>query len=121
MACSAAALRFEEAARANGDFQVGVGGADEPGVGGFWTGAAEASDGAVLDGGEELGLHGVGKQGDLRGPSRAHITADRRGSPWRLDPPPVATEARTTEARTSMAMPMVPLAELRARPVSDRQ
>ena len=36
-----------------------------PGIGGLGAGTAQAADGALLDGGEELGLHGVGEQGDL--------------------------------------------------------
>jgi len=36
-----------------------------PGIGGLGAGTAQTADGALLDGGEELGLHGVGEQGDL--------------------------------------------------------
>ena len=50
---------------ADGAPEVCIGGADQPNVGGLPSSATQAADGALLDSGEELGLQGVGEQGDL--------------------------------------------------------
>src|SRR5215831_7772577 len=54
-----------EAARGHRRLEVRAGGADERDVNGLAARAAQAADGALLDGGEEFGLQGLGKQGDL--------------------------------------------------------
>jgi hypothetical protein len=54
-----------EAPGADRRLEIRVGGADQPDVGGLRAGAAQAADGAVLDGGEELGLGGLREERDL--------------------------------------------------------
>ena len=54
-----------EVAGPDGRSEVGVGGADDPGIGRLGPSAADPADGVLLDGGEELALEGRGKQGDL--------------------------------------------------------
>ena len=54
-----------ETALGDGGSKVGVGGAQDPDVGRLSARAAEATHGAVLDGGEQLGLDGRGEEGDL--------------------------------------------------------
>jgi hypothetical protein len=54
-----------EAPGGDGGAEVDVRGADQPDIGGLGTRAAQGADGPFLDGGEELGLRGVGEQGHL--------------------------------------------------------
>jgi len=54
-----------EAAGSDRSFEVGVGGAQDPGIGGLGAGGAEAADGTVLESREELGLNGLGQERDL--------------------------------------------------------